>query len=202
MTRPAEVFWRQPHGPSWVRTYAASGFGPQRWQLGQALRAVAPFATALDLGCNCGVLVPWLTFGGENVSITGVDLSAEALSDAHANWPQHTWILDSVVDFLPRHAGPPWDIAVASSCLAHIAPLDLVVALDALTRVVAKAIVLQEVTVTPEQPREAPSPAGVMEWRYDYRSRLEAHGWCCAAFEWQDSTPDRPGAVMTFTRAN
>lgn len=198
MNRPAEAFWKKPHGAEWLSTYVASTFGPKRKLLGDALRAVAPFDTALDLGCNCGVLVPWLTVASPNVKIHGVDVSVEALAEAIRSWPHHTWTLASIVDWLPKVDGP-WDVVVSSSCLEHVAPADLDAVLLHVARVAAKAIVLQEVAVT-NTLGEGPSLSGVPEWRHDYAKRLTRLGWTLLSERAQDEATNRPGKVMTFAR--
>ncbi len=193
--RPAEQFWAQPHDAEWVENYAASTFGAHRALLGQALRSVAPFDTALDMGCNCGVLMPWLTGSSQHVKVTGVDVSNDALMNANTCWPQHTWVNESVVDYV-QHADS-FDVVVSSSCLAHLAPTDLTPTLEAMTRIAKKAVVLQEVT----SPQEGQSTSvGVMEWRYDYIRRFAALGWRCSLGIPFGADPTRPGMVMVFTR--
>lgn len=198
-TRLSEAFWVRPHGAAWVASYAASAFRPTRAVLGSALREAAPYETALDLGCNCGVLMPWLVLDAR-VRVTGVDLNAEALRDAASTWPKHEWVRDSVVDWLPAQ-DRQWDVVTSSSCLAHVAPTDIVPTLAALARVARKAIVLQEVTTAGEMDCEGASgQMAVPEWRYDYARRLPALGWRLTAITLQLSEPTRPGAVMTFLR--
>jgi hypothetical protein len=75
--------------------------------------------------------------------------------------------------------------------------------LVAVTNVTTTAIVLQEVAVTPQWAQEAASPAGVMEWRYDYVSRLARLGWQCTMHHpLVTDEPNRPSAVMMFRKAN
>lgn len=202
MTRPAEQFWAQAHGDAWVANYAASSFGPHRAIIGTALRYVAPYATVLDIGCNCGVLMPWLTAASPGVLVTGIDLSQEALENANRLWPQHTWVIDSIVDWLPAKEalGARWDVVVSSSCLEHVAPNDLRGVLDAMTGVAQKAIVLQEVTVTATMGEGVSKSVGVMEWRHDYVKRLEQRGWQCTSATPFGTDPTRPGSVLTFSK--
>jgi len=199
--RPAETFWRSHHGDFWLARYAESTFNPSRQPLGAALRAAAPYHTALDLGCNCGVLVPWLETHGTEVAITGVDVNHQAVAYAKKIWTKHEWVEASIVDWLPLQLGQ-WDLVVSSSCLAHLAPNDVAAALVGITTVAAHTIVLQEVTVSPEFEREGPSSSGVSEWRYDYVQRLARLGWECLSHYPQQSEPGRPAAVMTFRKAN
>lgn len=200
MIRPAETYWRAPHGAEWVNGYAASTFGEHRGVFGRAVKAVAPFATALDMGCNCGVILPWLVAAAPDAVVTGVDLSAEALASARRCWPQHEWIHDSLVDWLPRQLGVrQWEVAVSSSCLAHVAPPDIAGTLDAVALTATRALVLQEVCAI-DGIREGTSKSGVLEWRYDYVARLGALGWTCTTHWRVDDGRDRPAAVMVFTR--
>lgn len=199
--RVSEEFWRGSHGDQWVYNYAVSTFDERRAALGDALCGIGPFASALDLGCNCGVLVPWLQAASPAAAITGIDLSREALEEARRSWPQHEWVLDSIVDWLGS-VDRAWDVVVSSSCLAHVAPADIDGVLQAVNNVATRCVVLQEVTTNEALPAEGLSPAGVLEWRYDYQTRLAARGWRCVACVPQSGEPGRPGAVMTFVRTN
>ena len=200
-TRPAEAFWQRAHGKEWIANYATSSFSASRAAMGAALRSVAPFGTVLDLGCNCGVLVPWLQVASPGARITGVDVNDEALRDAEIGWPVHTWVSQSVVDYVPQAAdyGFQWDVVTSSSCLEHVAPQDITQVLAAMAQVARDAIVLQEVTVAPRMPLEGQSPLSIPEWRYDYATRLRPLGWKCTSWV-EQGEPTRPGAVMTFAR--
>lgn len=197
-TRPSEVHWRKAHGAAWVMKYAASSFGPTRMRLARALQAVAPFESVLDLGCNCGVLVPWLASASPHAKVTGVDVNREALTEADRCWPHHTWVHGSIVDWLPEQT-EAWDVIVSSSCLEHVAPTEIGAVLHEMARLASKAIVLQEVTTDGGAELRTAS-IGIPEWRHDYRRRLSALGWHCAAWEALGDDPTRPAAVMTFTR--
>lgn len=197
---PAEDFWRQPHGSSWVAHYAASAAAPSRAVLQAVLHSLAPFTTVVDLGCNCGVLMPLLQAASPDVQVVGIDVSMEALAAAKRRYPAQTWVFASVTYWLPVLAdtGSHADIVVSSSCLEHVAARDIDETLRALVRVATRAVVLQEVTTTPRHP-EGPSIAcGVPEWRHDYERRLSALGWHRTQKFWQNVTSDRPGAVMVF----
>lgn len=201
--RDSEEFWQQPHGSTWVAHYAESIHDQnRRWML-EALKCVAPFTTAIDLGCHCGVLMPHLLEASPDARVVGIDISVEALREARTRYPMHTWVLASVADWLPVLAdiGSHADIVVSSSCLEHIAPREIDQTLSALVRVATHAIVLQEVTVTPTL-GEGKSPAGVPEWRHDYEVRLRALGWACVKKAWLNVTTDRPAAVMLFQPEN
>jgi len=200
-TRLAEAHWRKAHDAAWVQAYAASINGPHRRTLQEALRLVAPFRTAVDLGCNCGVLMPLLQAVSPDVQVTGLDVNALAIREAKNRWPAHTWALMSVADWLPMMAGVgrTWELVVSSSCLEHVAPSDIALTLQSMAKLATRAIVLQEVTVTPQRPEGTSWSCGVPEWRHDYERRLQALGWQLVAKCWQDVTTERPGAVLVFT---
>lgn len=204
MTRPAEEHWRKSHGPEWLADYANSSFGPMRAPLGAALKRVAPFKTALDLGCNCGVLVPWLGAASPDVTVFGIDVNYDAVAAATSSWPRHRWFCGSVVDELGAlvDGGLSFDVVVSSSCLEHIAPTDIDQVLTHMAAIAAKAIVLQEVSITVTQPAGR-TPLSVMEWRHDYVGKLSERGWTCRDLTWLpgDDALQRTGSVMTFTRS-
>lgn len=200
MTRPAEAWWRQAHGSSWVQDYAESVQQPIRVWMQDAIAAMAPFTTVMDLGCHCGVLMPFILGACPDAKVVGIDVSVEALRTAKRTYPYHTWVLASVADWVPMLAsmGSHADIVVSSSCLEHIAKSDIDSTLAAIAQVATAAIILQEVTVTPRMPEGASVACGVPEWRHDYERRLSALGWRCRQKTWLDVTGPRPAAVMVF----
>jgi 2-polyprenyl-3-methyl-5-hydroxy-6-metoxy-1,4-benzoquinol methylase len=195
-----EEWWRQAHGSSWVELYAASVNASTRRWLREAITSVAPFTTAVDLGCNCGVLMPMLTDASPDCRVVGIDVSVEALREAKRKYPEHTWVLASVTDWLPVLAkiGSHADIVVSSSCLEHVSFADIDETLQAMATLATRAIILQEVTVTPKLPEGASVMCGVPEWRHDFETRLGKLGWTRTQKYWQDTTTPRPGAVMVF----
>lgn len=194
-TRPAEAFWKRQHGKTWLADYAASIKEPYRQHLLAALQTVAPFGSVVDLGCNCGVLMPMFIATSPHVTVTGIDVSTEAIAEAEAKYPDHTWILGSVVDVLKSVKTA--DVVVSSSCCEHIDPTDIGQTIEAMARVATKAIVLQEVAITQWCP-EGRSPLGIPEWRHNYDQMLSECGWTRRQRTWHDLTSSRPGAVSLY----
>lgn len=182
----------------WVDLYRASAREPYRLPLLAALQEAAPFGTALDLGCNCGALMPLIMAASPCCRVLGVDIAPVAIAAAKREWPAHDWACASIVDWLPTMVGHRrFDVATAGSALCAVAPADIDAVLDAVSALASRAIVLQEPTTT-AMFGEGISPAGLPEWRYDFQRRLLARGWRLTSRVWQAMTTDRPGAVMAF----
>lgn len=184
--------------PGWLDLYRASATAEYRAPVAAAFASVAPFETVLDLGCNCGALMPLLLAASPSCQVLGVDLAPNAIAAAKVDWPAHTWACASIVDWLPMMAVcRRVDLVVSGSVLGAVVPTDLDAVLTAIATLATRAIVLQEPTTTPRF-GEGISPAGVPEWRYDYVTRFAARGWRLASRVWQEIETDRPGAVMVF----
>lgn len=182
----------------WLDLYRASAREPYRVPVAEALAAVAPFATALDLGCNCGATMPLLLAASPACQVLGVDLAPNAIAAAQREWPAHAWACASIVDWLPMMAGyRRFDVVWSGSTLCAVVPTDIDQVLDAVVALAGRAIVLQEPTTTPRF-GEGMSPSGMPEWRYDYVTRLKKRGWTLRSRVWQEVTTDRPGAVLLF----
>lgn len=182
----------------WLDIYRRSATEPYRLPVAQALAAAAPFHSVLDLGCNCGALMPLLLAADPACHVLGVDIAPSAIRAAKADWPAHAWACASIVDWLPMMAGhQTFGLVTSGSTLCAVVPDDIDAVLDALVALAARAIVLQEPTTTPRF-GEGVSPSGVPEWRYDYVQRLAARGWHLESRVWQEITTTRPGAVMAF----
>lgn len=182
----------------WVDLYRESARAEYRQPVASALTAVAPFETVLDLGCNCGALMPLILDASPTCQVLGVDLAEVAIAAAKREWPAHTWVCASIVDWLPLMA--PFhrvDLVTSGSVLCAVVPSDINAVLDAVVALARRAILLQEPTTTPRY-REGESPSGVPEWRYDYVTRFAARGWHLVSRVWQEIETNRPGAVMVF----
>lgn len=198
----AERHWVVPHGAAWLDVYRLSVYAPERAKQLLALRRLAPFTTALDLGCHCGVLMPLLQAASPDVTVTGVDLSAEALALARQVYPTHTWVEASFVDWLPMYAktGRQFEVVCASSALGHLDPADADATLAALMQVAKRALLIQAQAVLPGFPEGRVDSSGVFEWRYDYVRRLTSAGWRVTTAHWQQVHGPQPNALLVFER--
>lgn len=195
--RSAEMYWAGAHrNPTWLSTYRASSTAPWRQPMLTALRLMAPLTTVLDLGCNCGALMPLIRTVTHDVKVTGVDVNPAAIVMASEMYPTDTWVCASVLDWLPM-CHERFDVVTSGTMLAHIAPEDIDAVLVALTAVVDKAIVLQEPTATACFPESRIAACGVPQWRYAWPQRLGALGWSITHAAW-NAVGD--GAVMIFER--
>lgn len=190
----AEAHWTVTRGDAWLAEYRDSATAEYRKPLADALARLDPLSL-LDVGCNCGTIVPLVP----NAMITGVDINSMAIAAAQRAYPQHEWICASAVEWLPArsHKLVGFDVVVSSSTLAHIAPADIESVIDAIAYMATRAIVLQETCVTP-QLDEGQTDCGVLEWRHDYARILRPMGWERVSRVWQNVTTQRPAAVMVF----
>ena len=190
--------------PGWTDIYRASVRADYRRPVLEAFLAALPFEKILDLGCNCGALVPLFLYANPQVEVFGVDLAPNAIAEAKRDYPGHTWVCASLVDWLPSmapYAKFRFDVVMSGSVLCALVPTDIDVVLDALCTMATRTIVLQEPTTTPRF-GEGLSPSGMPEWRYDYEAKLKARGWTMVSRVWQEITTDRPGAVMAFRKTD
>lgn len=198
--------WRRLGNPAWIDQlwldkYKASMHIATRQPIADALASVMPFSTVLDVGCNCGALMPTILRANTDAQVTGIDLNAFAITDARRTFPAHTWVAASIVDWLPMmvEAGRRWDVVTSGSSLCCLPPQIIDDAMHVIARAATRAIVLQEIVATDLYP-EGISSAGTPEWRYDLARRLHADGWHEVGRVWQQLDTARPAAVMTFTR--
>lgn len=195
----AETYWATKRGADWLGIYQASVDKPWRLPFAAALAQLAPFTSALDLGCHCGVLVPALETASPDVQVYGVDINIDAVQAAKRFHPRHLFLHDSLFDWLPFAVahGRRWDIVVSSTCLAYMPPLHLPAVVADLTRLAHKGVVLQEPIATPRWPAGR-SPIDIVEWRHDYVSVFLGLGWQCVSVAPQNMETTRPSAVMQF----
>lgn len=182
-----------------VAIYRESATAEFRKPVRDALWAVLPWTSVLDVGCNCGAFMPSILAANPQAQVTGIDIGADAIAAAKHDWPAHTWALTSALDWLPMMAlaGRRYDVLMSGSALSCITPRDIEPALNAVAALATRAIVIQEVTTTPRL-REGVSDCGTPEWRYDYEARLARRHWKLASRVWQQVDSNRPAAVMVF----
>lgn len=187
------------HRPDWVNIYRASKYAAFRIPFHDALAHVGAFSTVLDLGCNCGALMPTLQSVMPDVRVYGIDIGEAAIVAAKQDYPQHTWLCGSVIEWLPLLARRRFDLVTAASALSTLTPEDIGQVLNDIGAV-TNWLVLQEPTPTVRVPA-GPTTAPIPEWAHDYDTMLSARGWCKVHQVWQDITTSRPTSVMVWRRS-
>lgn len=194
-----EAAWAEKDSETWLNSYVESATAPYRHAVTNALLPLRPIRTVLDVGCNCGTLMPAILAAEPKALVFGIDVNAAAIRTAKQQWPAHSWLCDSVTNWLPVWAANQWwfDVVTASSCLSCITPDAIGDVLSGIVRLTNK-VVIQDVTTTARL-QESRSSTGLIEWFYDYVARFDAFGWVeTSSREWQQVETNRPAAVMTF----
>lgn len=180
VTAQATAYWTPtladlPNIPRVAQRYWDSFTDPQRGWAIQAIEALPPVASVLDLGCQAGANLRALRTRWPALRLAGLDVNAPALDAARAfmaaeGWTDitlHEGVLPAALDAWPDDAV---DVVLSTYCLAYVSNLDLVACLTAALRVARIAVIVIEPMVAPGESSRVCTTDGssYVEWRHDF----------------------------------
>lgn len=211
MTPDNLTFW-QNRTAAHAKRYWDTRAEPYRGLLADALRALAPFTSVLEVGCHSGPNLWALRQRWPDVKLIGVDPSRDVLG--YGVWamsakPSEGGLGDDNVEFFEGYAPscfedfPSVDVVVSCYTLAYIAPAQIDAVMTALLASATKGVVLVE--PGPDQAYEpfasSPMPvtAGkIQPYYHDYLTRLQQGG--CSVVQRTFPGPDNLNRIWVATR--
>lgn len=187
-------FW-QARATELIHRYddTSSSWGRRGWMEGGVEEELVP-RWLRELGC-ASVLVAGAGSGrqyayllAEGFDVEGFDIAPRLVRECRRRFPEVRTTEASVVDAPRSHE--PADAVLCSGVLQHVPPEEIGQALDALTALARKAIVLRELTTL--------DVASAYQWAHDYRSLLG--GWREARAEATDERVGMRVELMAFVR--
>ncbi len=115
--RRAEELWSGPFGDAYI--HRNRGQGENRGPFWQRLLEAFPVTSALEVGCNIGLNVPWLVRDTDGRQVVGVDVNECALREARRAWSLHV-ALARALDLPFRDAA--FDLVLTMGVLMHQPP--------------------------------------------------------------------------------
>jgi len=135
-----EALWREQFGVEYIERNRSASVGREpfwRW-----LHEQHPFRTALEVGCNIGGNLRWLTELIEPADVYGVDINEHALREARKGFPD-TNVLRSPARKLPFRDGF-FDLTFTTVVLIHQPPETLPVVMNEIVRCSRKYVLCGE----------------------------------------------------------
>ncbi len=125
-----EALWRDEFGDRYIERNRTAAEGREafwRWLYGDH-----PFASALEVGCNVGGNLHWLTQLVDPLDVYGVDINAQALREVRASLPDVNTVR-SPARSLPFRDGL-FDLTFTTTVLIHQPPEALPIVMNEVVR--------------------------------------------------------------------
>jgi len=153
---------------SWIEGYCLSIEHPHRQDILKALETFKPFGAVLEVGCNIGANLLNIAPEYPENQLAGIDVNPHVIERAEQLLPKGVFKIASVLD-IPFDDNE-FDVVLSDAMLLYITPKEIDKALDEMTRVTKKGIILVE--------RFAKKDKIVGRvWGRNYKELLEARGF-------------------------